>query len=134
LYRYTLDAAGEFDDDVYPPARKARSSFDGARPPPMIPGSPDRELMQMRREPRRSVGSIDTRRASRASRSSSMAGRNSASGIDAAEKLEILTMSLRLHIEEQSSSEKTAQMLGTLTALNDLCRKQLAATVGLSTS
>ena len=63
-----------------------------------------------------------------------MAGRNSASGIDAAEKLEILTMSLRLHIEEQSSSEKTAQMLGTLTALNDLCRKQLAATVGLSTS
>ena len=37
-------------------------------------------------------------------------------------------MSLRLHIEEQATSEKTTQMLGTLTALNELCRKQLAAT------
>ena len=50
------------------------------------------------------------------------------SGIDANEKLEILILSLRLHIEEQAASEKTTQMLGTLTAINDLCRRQLAAT------
>lgn len=56
-----------------------------------------------------------------------ISGRNSLNTIDESDRLEILTSSLRLHIEEQDTSEKTTQMLGTLVAINALCRKHMSA-------
>jgi len=49
--------------------------------------------------------------------------------LDAAAKLELLATSLQFQIEELPQSENTAQMLGALTAINQLGQSQLASTV-----
>lgn len=134
----------DFNVDLSPERVRKRASFDISgmhSRPPTIPGSPGS------RRPRRSVGSIEqmvsadmaplnlNRRRVRASMNLAAPpprfglARSSGVTMDASEKLEILTFSLRIHIEELQAqpalTEKTTKMLGTLTALNELCRKHL---------
>lgn len=131
-----------------PRLAKQRKSFDGLPPthPRTAGHSPEVGVGMQKRMPRHSVGSLDggelgniarqqrvprqSRVPSGRGRTSSLfstSGRNSLNTIDESDRLEILTSSLRLHIEEQDTSEKTTRMLGTLTAINDLCRKHMSA-------
>ena len=97
-----------------------------------------------RRQPRHSVGTLDIGRrnsnfdptvgtalgvmAMHRRMSRLRSNSNSVSTMDASEKLEILTTSLKVHIQEEGDTERARKMLGTLDALKQLARKNITAT------